>query len=97
MSADEVLIRLSEMARADVSEFLNNYGGIDWDKVRAKGYLVKKVRHNKGKNSEIELYDAQGALQWIGKHHGLFVERQEITGADGADLRLVILPAKDDD
>lgn len=96
MSADEVLIRLSEMGRADISEFINNYGGIDWGKVRDKGYLVKKVRHNKGKNSEIELHDAQSALALIGKHHGLFVERQEITGKDGADLRLVILPAKDE-
>lgn len=96
MGADEVLIRLSKMARADISEFINDYGGIDWDRVRAQGYLVKKVRHSKGKNSEIELHDAQSALQLIGKHHGLFVERREITGKDGADLRLVILPAKDE-
>lgn len=80
MGADEVLIRLSEMARADISEFINDYGGIDWDKVRAQGYLVKKVRHNQGKNSEVELHDALSALQLIGKHHKLFTEKIEHSG-----------------
>jgi phage terminase small subunit len=86
MSADEVLSRLSEMARADISDFINDFGGIDWDKVRAKGYLVKKVRHNKGKNSEIELHDAKDALIWIGKHHKLFTERHESLNVDLAQL-----------
>ncbi len=80
MGADEVLIRLSGMARADISEFINDYGGIDWDKVRAQGYLIKKIRHNRGKNSEIELHDAQSALQLIGKHHKLFTDRVEHSG-----------------
>lgn len=35
------------------------------------------------------------ALEMTGEYTP--TERQEITGADGADLRLVILPAKDDD
>ena len=78
MGADEVLIRLSEMARADISEFIAPSGAIDWTKVREQGYLVKKVRHNSGKNSEIELYDAQSALQLIGKHHKLFTESIEV-------------------
>jgi phage terminase small subunit len=78
MGADEVLIRLSEMARADISEFITPSGGIDWAKVREQGYLVKKVRHNFGKNSEIELHDAQSALQLIGKHHKLFTESIEV-------------------
>jgi phage terminase small subunit len=82
MSADEVLTRLSEMARADISDFVNNFGGIDWDEVRARGYLVKRVRHNKGKNSEIELHDAKDALVWIGKHHKLFTEKVEVVGLE---------------
>lgn len=39
---------------------------------------------------EFELYDAQSALVQIGKHHGLFVERTEITGKDGEQLRIII-------
>jgi phage terminase small subunit len=79
MSANEVLVRLSEMARNDIGEFISDQGIIDWKMVSEKGYLIRKVRHTEGKQSEIELYDAKDALVWIGKHHGLFVEQQEIT------------------
>lgn len=53
---------------------------------RGKLGLVKKYSFDdKGKVS-IELYDAQAALQLIGRHHKLFVDRTEITGEDGAPL-----------
>ena len=77
MTADEVLSRLSGMARADISEFVTDAGAIDWDAVRDQGYLVKKIAHYKGKQSVIELHDAQTALQLVGKHLRLFVERTE--------------------
>lgn len=77
MTADEVLSRLSGMARADISEFVTDTGAIDWDAVRKRGYLVKKIAHYKGKQSVIELHDAQTALQLVGKHLRLFVERTE--------------------
>lgn len=89
MSADEVLLRLAAMARADISEFIADYGGIEWDKVREQGYLVKKVLHRKGENSQIELYDSQSALHLIGKHHGLFMDRQEISGPGGGPLETI--------
>lgn len=77
MTADEVLSRLSGMARADISEFVTDTGAIDWGAVRKQGYLVKRIAHYKGKQSVIELHDAQTALQLIGKHLRLFVERTE--------------------
>jgi len=80
MSAEECLQRLAAQSRSDVSEFINQGGGIDWEKVKAKGYLVKRVKHNKGQNSEIELHDSQRALELIGKHHRLFADRLEIGG-----------------
>ena len=86
MSADEVLVRLSDMARADISEFITDYGAIDWDKVRKQGYLVKKVLHRRGENSQIELYDSQSALSLLGKHHRLFNERQENLNIDLSNL-----------
>ena len=86
MTADEVLSRLSGMARADISEFITEVGAIDWEKVREQGYLVKRVVHRKGQQSQIELHDAQTALQLIGKHLRLFIDRQEITGADGGQM-----------
>jgi phage terminase small subunit len=35
---------------------------------------------------EVELYDSQRALELIGKHHGIFVDRHEITGKNGEPL-----------
>jgi phage terminase small subunit len=57
-------------------------------------HLIKKVKSKRtrrmegsGKNAEmwedewveVELYDAQAALEKIGKYHGLFVERTDVT------------------
>lgn len=77
MSADEVLLRLAEHARGDLSEFVGPHGAIDWVKVKEKGRVLKSISHTAGKQSKIELYDAQSALALIGKHHRLFVERSE--------------------
>jgi len=86
LSADEVLLRLGEQARASIAEFIDEDGIIDWGKVQAKGHLIKSVVHRKGRQSRIELYDAQNALVHLGKHHRLFVERRELTGADGGPI-----------
>lgn len=77
MTADEVLSRLSGMARANISEFVTDTGAIDWDRVRKQGYLVKRIVHRKDQQSQIELHDAQSALALVGKHLRLFVERTE--------------------
>lgn len=53
---------------------------------RGKIGLIKKYTiDDKGKVS-IELYDAQAALALLGKHHKLFTEKVEHTGADGQPL-----------
>lgn len=90
MGADEVLLRLAEQARADISEFITDHGAVDWEAVKKRGHLIKKIAHNKGKNSIVELHDAQAALALIGKHHRLFVDRQEVTGKDGAPVEVEI-------
>jgi phage terminase small subunit len=70
MPANEVLARLGDIARADISNFLNDTGGIDWEKVREQGQLIKRVVHQKGSRATIELHDAQSALQHLDKYHG---------------------------
>ena len=89
MSADEVLMRLANMARGDISEFIQDYGAIDWKAVKEKGHLVKKVSHTQGKQSSIELYDAQAALEKIGRGHGLFVDRQKHEYVGDITIRIV--------
>ncbi len=76
MSADECLSRLAEEARADIAEFIHEDGSLNWETLRSKGHLVKKIRHTDDR-TEIELYSVQSALQLIGQHHALFVERQQ--------------------
>jgi hypothetical protein len=85
MSADEVLIRLGEQARADMSEFLEFKDGIktpflDLKSANDKGLLrlVKKFKYNAAGQPEIELHDAQAALLNIGKQHGLFSDRHVV-------------------
>lgn len=93
MSADEVLVRLTEQARGDMSEFIRFEDGVkmpfsDWKAAYDKGLfrLVKKFKYDAQGRPEIELYDAQAALVQMGKAHGLFVDKQEISGAVTLDL-----------
>ncbi len=41
--------------------------------------------------TSIELYDAQAALGQIGRHHGLFTDKAEITGKDGETIPIAIV------
>jgi len=87
MSADEVVARLAAQARGDVSEFVGAGGVIDWPAVRENGHLIKRITHTAGKNSVIELHDAQSALVQIGRTMGLFVDRkqQEVDVTSGGE------------
>lgn len=95
MSADEVLIRLAEQARASVEDFTDVKDGIpnglylNFEKAKAAGKLglIKKLKYNLQGYPEIELYDAQAALVHIGKHLGMFTDRQEISGPGGQPIR----------
>lgn len=48
--------------------------------------LIKKYSLDDDGKVSIEMYDAQKALELLGKHRGLFVDRKEITGKDGGAL-----------
>lgn len=82
MSADEVLMRLGEQARAEQSQYLTAQG-VDLEALirNGKGHLVKGIKETKY-GRDIEFYDAQAALVHIGKHHKLFTDMSEtkITG-----------------
>lgn len=89
MPANEVLARLAEHARGSLGEFIGtdetgkpNRFSLASDKPL---HLVKKVSVT-DKGWSFEMYDAQAALVHIGKHHGLFVDKSEITGKDGGPI-----------
>lgn len=81
MTADEVLVRLAEQARAEYSAYLTPDGTVDFARLIAdgKGHLVKGIKETaQGRN--IEFHDAQAALVQIGKHHKLFTEQVQQSG-----------------
>ena len=84
MGADEVLMRLAEQARADVGHFFQQSEDgksivVDWLMVLGgKGHLIRSISFTKT-GPRIELYDAQSALAHLGKHHGLFTDKLDLT------------------
>ena len=88
MSADEVLVRLSEIARGEWRNYLTENGGTEFAKLIADGkaHLVKAVRETAAGKS-VEFCDMQAALVQLGKAHGLFRDVQELTGKDGGPIQ----------
>ena len=92
MGSDEVLSLLAKIARTDISDFVNDGGGIDWDKIAKDGYAVKSIGHTKGKSSKIETESRLRALEMIGRAHAMFTDKiapTDPTGTKefGADTR----------
>ena len=96
--ADEVLLRLTSHARGSMDDFLDG-ATLSIEQARARGrlHLIKKYKVTRRiepgeepratiETVEVELYDAQAAMVQIGRALGLFVDRQELTGAGGAPL-----------
>jgi len=86
MTREEVLQRIGDMARNDISEFITDTGAIDWNAVREKGHLIKKIIHRKGQESQIELHDAQSALALLAKHHRLIGDASRVLNIDLSTL-----------
>lgn len=79
MSADEVLDRFSEQARAAYSRYLTPDGTVDLHRLIADGkaHLIKKIKPGRYGN-EIEFYDAHSARELLGKHHKLWADKLEV-------------------
>lgn len=90
MSADEVLGRLADHARGDIGDFIGKGGVIDLEKAKEQGkiHLLKSIAWTK-QGIRIEMQSQQHALELIGKHHGLFVEKRKVVGT-GDDGEVVI-------
>lgn len=101
MSANEVLGRLADQARGSMADFLNiESNSIDLNKADKldRLHLIKKFSHTIGKETEnftIELYDAQSALIQIGRKHGLFTDKHDLTSG-GKELRALTELSDDD-
>lgn len=87
MSASEVLSRLADQARGDIADVTDASGLLNMKKAIRDGKtgLIKAITHTtttiKGVTTttiKVEIHDSQKALQLIGKHHKLFVERVQV-------------------
>jgi phage terminase small subunit len=80
MSADEVLVRLAKMARANIADFAHVDSWADLASLGDSAQVIKRFKRRvyRPKNSdpfeeiEIELYPADMNLERVGKAHGLF-------------------------
>lgn len=94
MTADEVLARIAYHARGSLEDFVDpDSGVIDLSAAKdaktlglIKRYRTKQIINSKDDTeileTEIEMYDAQAALRDLGKHLGLFVERNVSLNVD---------------
>lgn len=83
MGANEVLARITAHASGDMMDFLDDSGtGLDLAKAKAahKLGLIKSYSFSRKSGLKIELYDAQGALRDLGRHHKLFTDKVEHGG-----------------
>jgi len=90
MSANEVMVRLTDQAQFNLGNYLM-YPSLAVD-IRAMvkdgyGHLIKSIKPRQF-GDEVEFHDPFAALQLIGKHHKLFVERHEVAGPGGVPLGL---------
>jgi len=90
MSREEVLERLGGIARAEYTDYLTEYGTVDLKALLedGKGHLIKGVKET-AHGRQIEFYDAQKALVDIGRHHALFVDKQQVEHVGEATIRVV--------
>lgn len=80
MSADEVLVRLANMARANIADFSHIQTDADIANLGDAAQVIKKFKRRiyRPKNGdpfeeiELELYPADVNLERVGKFHGLF-------------------------
>jgi phage terminase small subunit len=104
MAADEVLARLSEHASADMGDLdgllkFDGEGKLKLDlkgaKKRGKSRLIKKLRPTRD-GIAVELVDSQAALVQLGRYHGLFIDRTEVSQAARRDVETLREHLKDD-
>lgn len=84
MSADEVLQGLTRIADADIADVFEADGSFDLVGAKARGTskLIKSLKFDKdtGQVVTVELHNAHGGFQDMGKHHKLFTDKVEHSG-----------------
>jgi phage terminase small subunit len=98
MTAEEVLLRLAEQARAKHTAYLRPDGTFNLERLigEGKAHLVKGTKWDAQGNLVVEFHDAQSALQLLGKHLKLFAEQVEHSGPGGGPIKAYVAISPDD-
>jgi phage terminase small subunit len=102
VTSDRIVHELAKIAFANMADFVRvNEDGtavpdltaLTPDQMAAIGEIVEQesivdTKHGQSRtvNRKVKLLDKKGALVALGQHQGLFIERHEHTGANGAPL-----------
>lgn len=99
-SEEEVVGRLKEQIAASSSDFfkevqrllpdgtLETVREFDWDYYKSHGHLVREMVMD-GQKVTIKLYDAQKALELVGRHKRLFTETLDISQTGEVIVKVV--------
>lgn len=81
MSADEALMRMAEIARAEYSQYIEPDASVNVEMMIADGkaHLIKGITPT-SYGLKIEFHDAQSALNTVLKAQGVFVDKVEHSG-----------------
>ncbi|MEW6045000.1 MAG: terminase small subunit [Bacillota bacterium] len=95
ITQDAVIEQLAKIAFADLKDFVSfgPHGVEIRDSNLVDGTVLSEVSQIVSKNGgsqRVKLHDKLKALELLGKHLGMFVDRQEITGPNGGPLRIEI-------
>lgn len=98
MAANEVLARLADTARFDPSDYFVKKRSkifVDLDKIKADGlgHIIKEISYDRHGHLVVKFDDRQAALLNIGRAHGLFTEKLELSGS--VESKLLIVPPKE--
>lgn len=106
MSADEVLMRLAEHARADLGQWLEDDGYVNLAQMKSDKAtrIIRKVERSERSGTmanggewrevtaKVELHDQQAALVCLARHLGLFDKAQPGEAGEVVPISIVKMP-----
>lgn len=86
MSPEEVLNRMSDQARGDIAELIDESGRIKLKELKGRGHLIHKYKIEERQSpdgtittqSTLEFYNSQTALKNMGQYHNLWKRQADI-------------------
>lgn len=98
ISPERILKELSELA---YTKYEDVYDILKGGKIRVKRFedmppgasgAIRELKIDYHGNVQVKLYDRKEALELLGKYRAMWVNRQEVSGADGQELVKIYLP-----